>query len=39
MVLAFINKKHAKIQNFMQINSNTLSLHVVKYLLNASLHI
>gem|GEM_PF-1724052 len=39
MNFGFINKKHAKIQNFMQISSNTLSLHAVKFLLNASLYI
>tara|TARA_Y100000385_G_scaffold124296_1_gene129164 strand:+ start:4479 stop:4673 length:195 start_codon:yes stop_codon:yes gene_type:complete len=37
MDLNIDNKNHAKIQNFMQINCNTLSLQAVNYLINASL--
>ena len=36
-VLSIYYKSCAKIQNFMQINCNTLSLHAVNYLLDASL--
>ncbi len=38
MDLRASNKTRAKIQNFMQINCNTLSLQTVYYLQNASLY-
>ena len=36
--LGIDNKTRAKIQNFMQINCNSVSLQTVNYLPNASLH-